>query len=52
MVKNRKNMIPEPNIRRIIDAALDSWLDLSLGKKLRIGNMDSFGIVMGYQVFS
>jgi hypothetical protein len=39
MVTNRKNMIPEPNIRKIIDAALDSWLDLSLGKKLRIGDM-------------
>jgi len=52
MVTNRKNAMPEPNIRGTRDAALASFPEFSLEKKLRMGNMDPFGIFMGYRVIS
>ena len=47
MVTNRKNMMPEPNTRRAMDAVLALFPDFCSIKKLRIGDMDPFGLFMG-----
>ena len=52
MVTNRKNTMPEPNIRGTMDAALASFPEFSLKKKLRMGDMHLFGIFMGCRVIS
>jgi len=40
--------MPEPNIKRTKDAALASFPEFSVEKRLRMGDMDPFGIFMGY----
>jgi hypothetical protein len=50
LITNKKNTMPEPNIRRTKDAALASFPEFSLAKRLRMGDMDPFGIFMGYRV--
>jgi len=46
MVTNWKNTMAEPNIKRAKDAALASFPEFSLEKRLRMGDMDPFGIFM------
>jgi hypothetical protein len=49
LITNRKNTMPEPNIRRTLDAALASFPEFALDKRLPIGDMGPFGMVMGYR---
>lgn len=51
MVTNRKNIIPDPNIRRTRDAAAALSRDFPSAKTPGIGDVDPFAIFMDYLFF-
>ena len=49
-VINKKNKIPDPNIRRARDAVLVLFRKFSSAKKPRIDGSDPFGMCMEHQI--